>query len=53
MLLADLAARSGLAMSTVSRIETGDRTPSYGALEKLAAAFGVEVRDLIPRKGRA
>ena len=49
--LDDLAERSHLSPSTVSRIETGKRTISLDVLVALAGALQVEVGELIDRTG--
>lgn len=41
-----LAVEAGVAVSAVSQIENGRRSPNVGTLDKLARAFGVEVVDL-------
>lgn len=46
---AQLAVQAGLDPSTVSQIETGARRANMRTLEKLAAAFGVEIGDLFPK----
>jgi transcriptional regulator with XRE-family HTH domain len=38
----DLAARSGVTVSTISRIETGKQRARHVTIRKLAAALGVE-----------
>jgi transcriptional regulator with XRE-family HTH domain len=48
--LEDLAARSGLSKSYLSRIEEGDRQPSIAALLSLAQAFGVSLAGLFPEE---
>lgn len=40
----ELARRSGVAYSVISAIETGQRDPSVGLLERLLAALGKELR---------
>ncbi len=40
-----LAVKAGVAVSAVSQIENGRRSPNVGTLNKLAEAFGVEVAD--------
>ena len=45
---AQLAARAGMAPSTVSQIETGKRSPSSASVMKLAQALGIEAGDLFP-----
>lgn len=46
MTIFDLAEAIGSAEEVVGRIERGDVWPEYATLEKLAAAFGVDERDL-------
>ncbi len=46
---AKLAAGADMAVSGISQIETGVRSPSAATLTKLARAFGVEVADLFPK----
>lgn len=41
MTVVQLAAKAGLDRTVLQRLSTGDRTPTSGHLEKLAAAFGV------------
>lgn len=41
-----LAVKAGVAVSAVSQIENGRRSPNVGTLDKLADALGVEVADL-------
>lgn len=45
---AQLAERVGVRLATIGRIEIGNRRPSIDLLERLAAAFGCRVRDLLP-----
>ena len=45
---AAVAKKSGLQRSYIAVIETGDHFPQQKTLQKLAAAFGVEVGDLLP-----
>jgi DNA-binding XRE family transcriptional regulator len=45
---AAVAKKSGLRRSYVAVIETGDHFPQQKTLQKLAAAFGVDVGDLLP-----
>jgi transcriptional regulator with XRE-family HTH domain len=42
----DLAKESGVAPNTISAVERGERKAFPSTLRKLAAALGVEVRDL-------
>ena len=44
----DLAEKSGLPQSHISRLESGVHSPSFKTLEKLAAALDVEVGDIDP-----
>ncbi len=44
-----LAVRAGVAVSAVSQIENGRRSPNVGTLEKIASALGVEIADLFPK----
>lgn len=43
-----LAHAAGLSYVTVSRIENGWRIPDWFTIEKLAAAFGCHMMDLMP-----
>ena len=45
--LADLAARTGISKSTLSRLETGQRRPSLELLLPLAQAYGVPLDELV------
>jgi transcriptional regulator with XRE-family HTH domain len=42
-----VAVKAGVDFSTIYRIGTGDTIPKFDALEKLAKALGIPVRDLI------
>jgi transcriptional regulator with XRE-family HTH domain len=44
-----LAVEAGVAVSAVSQIENGRRSPNVSTLDKLAEAFGVEVADFFPK----
>lgn len=44
-----VAVKAGVAVSAVSQIENGRRSPNVGTLEKIAGALGVEVVDLFPK----
>ena len=46
--LRDLARLSGVDYTAISEIERGKRRPHQGTGKKLAAALGVEVRELLP-----
>ena len=52
MTLHDLAAECGIAVSTLSRYETGHIDPQLGALTRLAMALGCSARDLVPTRVR-
>lgn len=43
----DLATKTGLTVGYVSLIESGQRSPSMGALSKLAKGLGVAEADLV------
>ncbi len=43
----ELARRSGVALSFIHSIESGHKSPTVRTLEKLAAALGVRVSDLL------
>ena len=45
--LADLAERTGISKSTLSRLETGQRKPSLELLLPLAQAYGVPLDELV------
>ena len=44
--LRGLGERSGVSYVTIAKIEAGTMSPTVSTLEKLAAALGVNVRDL-------
>ena len=44
----ELAEKTGLTQSHVSRLEKGQHSPSRKTLEKIASAFGMEVSELDP-----
>lgn len=46
-----LAKESGVHRVTIARYESGATSPTVRSLEKLAAAMGVPVSDLVDRKG--
>lgn len=48
----DLAARSGLHVSLVSRVARGQRRPTPAFLRQCAAALGVPLAELMARSGR-
>jgi transcriptional regulator with XRE-family HTH domain len=45
--LADLSARTGVSVSTLSRLESGDRRPTLELLFPLARAYGVTLDELV------
>lgn len=47
MTLADLSAASGVALSTLSRVESGGRVPSLDLLLRLAGVYRVTLDDLV------
>ncbi len=55
----ELATRSGVTVSTISRVETGAQAARISTLRKLAAALGVDAETLIdwerpgPETGKA
>lgn len=44
---AELAERSGVSQTWISRLERGQENPTLATLRRLAAAFGVRVTDLL------
>jgi transcriptional regulator with XRE-family HTH domain len=47
----DLAARSGVAVSTIIRIERNQVEPHGGTIRKLAEALEVEPQELVKKEG--
>lgn len=45
--LADLAAETGISVSTLSRLESGQRRPALELLLPLASAYGVQIDELV------
>src|SRR5205814_9794137 len=45
--LADLAATTGISVSTLSRLESGQRRPTLELLLPLARAYGVQIDELV------
>ena len=43
---------SGLSRSTISRVESGLRTPTITVCIKIAAAIGADLADLVKRAGK-
>ena len=50
--LVDLAAKTSLSISLISRIMSGNRFPSANSAEKLATAFGVTVPEFFKLRER-
>jgi DNA-binding XRE family transcriptional regulator len=48
--LDEIAARSGISRRLIVQIEHADANPSIGTLERLADAFRVSLRDLLPEQ---
>lgn len=44
---AELAAKTGISRVSVTRYETGERSPSIKAAQKLAAALGCTIDELV------
>jgi transcriptional regulator with XRE-family HTH domain len=44
--LTELAERAGLAISTISKIETGQLSPGYETIQRLAIGLGIDVAEL-------
>ena len=51
--LEQAAARAGLARSTLSKIENGQMSPTYGALKKLAEGLAISVPQLFTPPSKA
>lgn len=52
--LTDLSERSGLAASTLSKIENGQMSPTYDSILLLAEGLGIDISDLVTgRRGHA
>ena len=43
---ADLSKKTGIAESTISRLESGRQKPTFQTIRKLAEALGVEPREI-------
>ena len=46
----ELAEKAGIAQNTLSRIETGAVAPSFGTLEKISEALGVDVSEMLSER---
>jgi transcriptional regulator with XRE-family HTH domain len=49
----ELAERAGIASWTLARIEQGAQQPRFGTIRKLAAALGVDPKELRPAASAA
>ena len=49
---AELAEKSNLSIDTISRIERGDRAPSFESLERIAAALGIDIVQIVNFGGK-
>ena len=52
MTQAELAEKSNLSVDTISRIERGDRAPSFESLERIAAALGADLMQILNFEGK-
>ncbi len=52
MTQSDLAEKANLSIDSVSRIERGDRTPSFESLERIAKALGTDPAQLLNFEGK-
>jgi transcriptional regulator with XRE-family HTH domain len=50
--LAEVAARAGIALSTLSKIEIGQISPTYEQLMRLSASLNIDVAELFTRRGK-
>ncbi len=48
--LEQLSKRAGLSVSAISQFERAESSPSVSSLYRIASAFGLNVRDLFPKK---
>ena len=44
---ADVALRSGMSQSQVSKLEDGIHLPSYETIERLCTAFGISIKNFL------
>ncbi len=51
MTQANLAEKANLSIDSISRIERGDRAPSFESLERIAAALGVNPAQILNFEG--
>jgi transcriptional regulator with XRE-family HTH domain len=49
---AELAEKANLSIDSISRIERGDRAPSFESLERIAAALGVDPLQMLNFEGK-
>ena len=49
---AELAEKANLSIDSISRIERGERSPSFESLERITSALGVEPVELLNFKGK-
>ncbi|MFQ5875159.1 MAG: helix-turn-helix domain-containing protein [Dehalococcoidia bacterium] len=45
----ELAAKAGLGIATIVRVEKGQQAPTFRTIKRLAAALGVEPAELVQR----
>lgn len=50
--LADVAARAGIPLSTISKIENGQVSPTYDQLVRLSESLGMDISELFSRQAR-
>lgn len=52
MTQAELAEKANLSIDTISRIERGERAPSFESLERIAGALGADLVQIVNFEGR-
>ena len=52
MTQAELAEKANLSTDSISRIERGDRAPSFESLERIAAALGADLVQILNFEGK-
>lgn len=52
MTQAEIAEKANLSIDSISRIERGDRSPSFESLERIAAALGTDPVQLLNFEGK-